>query len=79
MPSHRHTLILALAAIALMPIQSFAQESAPATTPAAVVCSVLPRPEADLIAASASPVAQSKFSPVLNIARLASSTRLSVL
>jgi hypothetical protein len=57
MPSHRHTLALTLAAIALMPIPSFAQESTPAATPAAVVCSVLPRPEADLIAASASPVA----------------------
>ena len=48
---------MTLAAFSLIPIHAFAQESTPAATPAAITCSVDPRPEADLIAASASPVA----------------------
>jgi hypothetical protein len=56
MPLHRIALIVALVC-SLIPTIGWAENSTPPATPAAIACSIEPRPEEDLIAASSSPVA----------------------
>ncbi len=52
----RHSFAIAFAALTMVPGATLAQESTPEASPAAVACTIAPRPEADLSTLMASPV-----------------------